>query len=367
MEDLERDLKFMKRAIEIAKKGKGRVSPNPMVGAIITEGEKIISSGYHKYFGGPHAEIVALKNLPETKKDLILYVNLEPCVHFGKTGPCVDEIIKSPIKKVFISTKDPNPLVNGKGIEKLKDEGIEVFSGILEREAIYLNRVFFYNQIFKMPYVLMKWASTLDGYIADRDFKSKWITSERARMEGKRLREEVDAILVGSNTVLRDNPFLDRLKQNRFSKEFIKIILDPRAKLNPDLNLFKKGKVFWILKEGLKKKVPENVEILNFPLKDGLFPLKKVLRKLKEKGISSILIEGGSKTASSFLKEKLVQEVALFYSPKILGGGLKTLQGIDLPLKKALKLEDFKWQKLEEDFYIRGLLCSLELLKEQVR
>lgn len=367
MEDLERDLKFMKRAIDLARKGKGKVSPNPMVGAIITDGKRIISSGYHKYFGGPHAEIVALKNLKETKKNLTLYVNLEPCVHFGKTGPCVDEIIKSPIKKVFISTKDPNPLVNGKGIEKLKEAGIEVFSGILEREAIYLNRVFFYNQIFNMPYVLMKWASTLDGYIADRDFKSKWITSEKARMEGKRLREEVDAILVGSNTVLRDNPHLDRLNPKISPREFIKIILDPKGKLNPDFNLFKNGKVFWILKEGLKKKVPENVEILNFPLKGGLFPLKKVLKKLKEKGISSILLEGGSKTASSFLKEKLVQEVALFYSPKILGGGLKTLCGINLPLKKALKLENFFLQKLEEDFYIRGLLCSLELLKEQVK
>ncbi|MEJ5165813.1 MAG: bifunctional diaminohydroxyphosphoribosylaminopyrimidine deaminase/5-amino-6-(5-phosphoribosylamino)uracil reductase RibD [Thermoanaerobaculia bacterium] len=366
MEDRERDLKFMKRAIDLARKGKGRVSPNPMVGAVITDGERIISSGYHKYFGGPHAEAVALKNLKETKKDLILYVNLEPCVHFGKTGPCVDEIIKSPIKKVFISTKDPNPLVNGKGIKKLEEAGIEVFSGILEREAIYLNRVFFYNQIFNMPYVLMKWAATLDGYIADRDFKSKWITSEKARREGKSLREEVDAILVGSNTVLRDNPHLDRLNQKK-SKEFIKVVLDPKGKLNTDFNLFKKGKVFWILKEGIKKKAPENVEILNFPLKDGLFPLKKVLKKLKEKGVSSILLEGGSKTASSFLKEKLVQEVALFYSPKILGGGLKTLCGINLPLKKAFILENISLKSLEEDFYIRGLLCSLELLKEKVK
>lgn len=365
MEERERHLLFMKRAIEIARKGAGRVSPNPMVGAVITDGEKIISSGYHKFFGGPHAEIVALNKLPETKKDLILYVNLEPCVHFGKTGPCVEEIIKSPIRKVFICTKDPNPLVNGKGIEKLKKAGIEVYSGLLEREAIFLNRVFFYNQIYKLPYVLIKWASTLDGYIADKDNKSKWITSEKARFIGKKLREEVDAILVGSNTVLRDNPNLDRPKGSKNTGEFVKIILDPRGKINPDFNLFKRGRVFWILREGIKRKIPENVEILNFPLKNGLFPLKRVLKKLKEKGISSILIEGGSKTTSSFLKEKLAQEVALFYSPKILGGGIKTLSGLDLKLNKAFQLEEFYLKKLEKDFYIRGLLCSLESLKPQ--
>jgi len=361
------DLKFMKMAIKIAKKGILRTPPNPMVGAVITDGEKILSFGYHKYFGGPHAEIVALKKLSKTNKKLNLYVNLEPCVHYGKTGPCADEIIKSPIKNVFISTKDPNPLVFGKGIEKLKKSGINVIVGLCEEEAVYLNRVFFYNQIFKLPYVILKWASSLDGYIADSSFQSKWITSQNSRKIGKKLREEVDAVLVGVNTVLRDNPNLDRIKENPPRKEIYKIILDPEGKTPLNYNLFKKGKVLWILKEGIKKRVAENIQVLNFPIENGVFPLKEILKKLKTMEINSILVEGGGKTSSLFLKENLVQEVALFFSPKIFGGGIKNISGLDLNLKSAIKIENYKLRKIDEDFYLRGLICSLELLKQLVK
>lgn len=367
MEISKEDLKFMEVAIKIAKKGCLRTPPNPMVGAVITDGKEILSKGYHKYFGGPHAEIVALRKLPKTKKELNLYVNLEPCVHYGKTGPCVDEIIKSKIKNVFISTKDPNPLVNGKGIEKLKNSGINVFLRILEEEAIFLNRIFYYNQIYNLPYLILKSASTLDGYIADENYKSKWITSKEAREIGKKLREEVDGILVGVNTVLRDNPKLDRIKENPPRAEIFKIILDPEGKISKDFNLFKKGKVIWVLKEGIKKETPKNTIVLNYPLVNGTFPLKNLLKKLKEIGVNSILIEGGSKTSSFFLKENLVQEVAFFYSPKILGGGIKNIYNLNLSLDKAIKVQNIKLKKIGEDFYLRGFLCSLELLKRQLR
>lgn len=361
------DLKFMKMALDLARGGFYTASPNPMVGAVIALDDKILATGYHHHFGGDHAEICALKKLKKTDKPLKLYINLEPCTHYGKTSPCVDQILKSPIKKVFISTIDPNPLVNGKGVEKLKKAGVEVNLGILETEAIFLNRVFFYNQIFKMPYVILKWAATIDGYIADNNFESKWITNDKARKIGKKLREEVDGIVVGSNTVLKDNPSLDREKEHPPRKKIKKIIIDPLGKIPLDFNLFKKGEVLWILKEGLKKDVPENVKILNLPLKEGIFQIKEILNKLKEMGINSLLVEGGSKTASLFLKSNMVQEVVLFYGSKILGGGIPAFKDVNLDLKNAIKINIFNLKKLESDFYLRGLLCSLELLKAQGR
>lgn len=367
MEIQEKDLNLMKKVLKLAKKGIYTTSPNPMVGAVIVSDEEILSTGYHQYSGGEHAEICALKKLKKTNKALKLYINLEPCVHYGKTSPCVDAILESPIKKVFISTIDPNPLVNGKGIEKLNKAGIEVNLGLLEEEAIFLNRVFFYNQIFKMPYVILKWAATLDGYIADYNSKSKWITNDKARKIGKSLREEVDGILVGVNTVLRDNPRLDREREHPPRKKIKKIVIDPLGKVPLNFNLFKKGEIIWILKEDLKKDVPENVKILNLPLKEGIFQIKEILMKLKDMGINSLLVEGGSKTASLFLKSKMVQEVVLFYGSKILGGGIPALKDVNLDLKDATKINMFNLKKLENDFYLRGLLCSLELLKAQAR
>ncbi len=357
------DIKCMKRALQLAKKGYFTVSPNPMVGAVIVSGGQIVAEGYHHHPGSPHAEIVALKNFQFTNLPSTMYINLEPCCHFGKTGPCVDEIINSPIKKIFISTKDPNPLVFGKGIEKLKEAGIEVFLGLLEKEAIFLNRTFFYNNLYDLPYVILKWASTLDGYIADFKNFSKWITEENTRKIGKLLREEVDAILLGSNTILRDNPKLKRLREHPPRKPLKKIILDPEGKIPEDYNVFESGEVILVLKEGINKKIKENVKILNMPLINGSFPLKELLRKLKKMEIYSILVEGGGKTASSFLKEGLIQEVAFFYSPKLLGGGIKTFSEVNLPLEEAIKIEPFSFKKIGEDIYIRGLLCSLELFK----
>lgn len=367
MEIQEKDLNLMKKALKLARKGIYTTSPNPMVGAVIVSDDEILATGYHHHSGGDHAEICALKKIKKTDKALNLYINLEPCTHYGKTSPCVDEILKSPIKKVFISTIDPNPLVNGKGIEKLKKAGIEVSLGLLEREAIFLNRVFFYNQIFKMPYVILKWAATLDGYIADHNFESKWITNDKARKIGKSLREEVDGILVGANTVLRDNPRLDREREHPPRKKIKKIVIDPLGKIPLNYNLFQKGEVIWILKDGLKKDVPENVKILNLPLKKGIFQIDEILKNLKEMGINSLLIEGGSKTASLFLKNKMVQEVVLFYGSKILGGGIPAFKDVNLNLKNAIKINMFNLKKLKSDFYLRGLLCSLELLKAQGR
>lgn len=358
-----KEIDFMKAVIKIAKKGLYTTSPNPMVGAIITDGENIISKGYHKFAGGPHAEIEALKRIKGIKKSLNLYVNLEPCCHFGRTGPCVEEIIKSPIKKVYISTKDPNPQVNGKSIEKLKENGIEVELGLLEKEAIILNRRFFYNQKYKMPYVILKAALTLDGYIADKKFKSKWITSEFLRKEGKKIREEVDGILVGINTVLKDNPFLDRMKEHPPRSQIKKIILDPEGKMDLNFNLTKKGEIIWVLKEGIKRKPLSNIKIINLPVIKGSFPLKELLKKLYDMGVYSILIEGGGQTSGHFLREKLVQEVALFFSYKILGNGIKVFKGVNFNLNEALNLEDLCFKKTKSGFYLRGIICSLESLK----
>ncbi len=292
---------YLKRALSLALKGKGLVSPNPMVGAVLVKNNRIIGEGYHRYFGGDHAEIDALKNSTESPEGSTLYINLEPCCHFGKTPPCTEALIKNRIKKVVAAMSDPNPAVSGKGFEQLRATGVETRTGLLEKESREINRPYLIRIKEQRPFISLKIAQSLDGKIASYTGESKWITGEKARAFGRKLRFEYDAILVGINTVLSDNPSLDYqqtgITRNLLvRKHYLKIILDSEARLPLQSKIWK-GKSG--IAVAVTKKAPNSR--LRSLEKNGAqiivagnqtVDLKKLLGILYKQGIGSILVEG---------------------------------------------------------------------------
>lgn len=293
---LTKDEKYMKECFKLALKGKGKTAPNPLVGCVVLDKSgKLISKGYHHKYGENHAERDALLKLKNDEAEGgTLYVNLEPCSHFGKTPPCVDLIIERKIKRVVIGMRDVNPKVNG--IKPLLAAGIEVSTGILEEEAKFLNRVFVKNMKEKLPYVVLKTATTMDGKIATKTGDSKWITSEEARKEVYKMRKEFDCIMTSSNTVIADNPSM----AHRF-----KCILDTFNRVPKDSKIFERGEIYVATKE-------------NTPLKNNRLDVKAVLSELYKKGICTVFVECGGTLAGSMLKEGLIDEVYQFVAPKIL-------------------------------------------------
>ncbi len=355
--------KWMKIAISLAKRGEGKVSPNPMVGAVILREGKLISKGYHRYFGGPHAEVDALKKAGKKARGATLFVNLEPCCHFGKTPPCTQAIIRAGIRKVIVAVKDPNPLNNGKGLEELKKAGIEVEVGICKEEATKLNEFFFKYVQKKVPFVIVKAAASLDGKIATCKGESKWITSEKSRKLGKKLRNKVDAILVGINTVLKDDPELLPLQTR---KRFFRIVLDSELKTPLQSKILenqtsfptlifttekaKDKKVKTIIKKGV-----EVIRVSSDPT--GRVNPSEVLKKLGERQIASLLVEGGGEVIGSFIREKLVDKIYLFLSPRLIGGKQAPtwLEGRGFEaLSETPKLDIIRLRKIEEDILLEG-------------
>lgn len=319
------DEKYMKEAIEIAKLGLGFTKTNPVVGSIIVKNNKIISKGYHEYFAGAHAEENAINNSLESVENSTLYVTLEPCSHFGKRGPCCDLIIKNKIKRVVIGSKDLNKKVNS--IEKLKNAGIEVTNYVLKEECDKLNKVFFHSIGNKKPYVIFKSAITLDGKIASKDGNSKWISSEKSRNLSRKLRGKVDAILVGINTVIKDNPKLNTRIRNL--EDPIRVVVDSSLKIPLDsniLNLESKSKTYIFTTkyfdtrkyEELKNNNMVKVFIVNDINKK--VDLEEMLRVLYKENIGSVLLEGGGTLAYSMFEKKLINRVIYFIAPKIIGG-----------------------------------------------
>ena len=316
---------YMKLAIEMAKKGAGKVNPNPMVGAVIVKDGRVIGKGYHKQYGGNHAEVNAFENLLDNPEGATIYVTLEPCSHYGKTPPCVNKIIENKISKVVIGLLDPNPIVRGRGIKALKDAGIDVVTGVLEEECKKLNEIFIKYIIEKKPFVVLKTAMTLDGKIATESGESKWITSEKSRKEVHKLRNKLAAIMVGVDTVIKDNPELTcRLEGGRNP---IRIIVDSKlrvpmgAKVITDnlshtiiatTELADKNKILSLEKLGVK--------ILMIKSKKQRVDLKSLMIKLGELNIDSVLLEGGSTLNFSALEENIVDKVQIYISPKIIGG-----------------------------------------------
>lgn len=326
---------FILRSLELALKGAGYVSPNPLVGCVIVKNGKIIAEGYHKKFGESHAEVNAI-NSAKAKginlKGSALYVNLEPCSHLGKTPPCTDEIIKNKISEVVIGTKDPNPLVAGKGIKKLKSKGIKITVGVLENKCLETNKFYFKYIKSRLPYVTLKAAQTLDGKIADISGKSKWISSKESRKLVHKLRSVYDAVLVGKNTVELDNPELT--VRHVKGRNPYRIIIDTDLALNLNNKLFSDkytSKTIIIASkqpdEFLSRILEQrNIKVVNAKTNNGLIDLKDALKKIALLGIASILVEGGAFTFTEFLKQKSADELLLFTSPKIMGKGISTFK-----------------------------------------
>jgi diaminohydroxyphosphoribosylaminopyrimidine deaminase/5-amino-6-(5-phosphoribosylamino)uracil reductase len=333
--------RFMQQCLQLAQNGAGKVNPNPMVGCVIVRNGEIVGTGFHKKFGGPHAEIFALNRAGTKAGSAILYVNLEPCAHFGKTPPCTDAIIKAGISQVVIASKDPNPLVRGKGIQQLRNAGIRVKVGILQKEANVLNEKFIKFMKTGLPFVGIKLAQTLDGRIADISGRSKWITSKTARTEVHRLRSNFDAVMVGANTVLHDNPELTvRFVQARNP---VRVVVDGRLSLSTSRAIFNTSVApTWLLTSRravkgnirkVQKFVSQGVRVLPIS-SDFNINAKTILRSLAAEGISSVLIEGGAGTINAFITSFYADILFLFVAPKVLGGGLN---GFILKTPKLLR------------------------------
>ncbi len=350
---MKRDVYFLEKTLELAKKAQGCTSPNPLVGAVIVKNNKAISCGYHKKSGNSHAEIEAINNAKVNIQGATLYINLEPCCHFGKTPPCVDKIIESGIKRVVVATYDPNPIVHGKSVNKLKKAGIKVSIGCLSKKARRLNEVFFKNMQVRRPFVVVKLAQSLDGKITDVGGESKWITGARARKFARRLRDKYDCVLVGVNTVIKDNPRLNGLKKIPY-----KVVIDPQLRIPKDAYLLKNNlqKLIIFASAKAKKKNLKYAKVFFIKEKKGKLPVKEILSTLYQHGIMSVFIEGGSRTTANFFEEKLVDKVHFFIAPKILGGrsALTSIGGRGLSLKNSPRVREMAIEKIGQDILITG-------------
>ena len=315
---------YMRRAIELAGKGTGYTNPNPLVGAVIVKDGRIIGEGFHETYGGLHAERNALKNCTEDPKGAELYVTLEPCCHFGKTPPCTEAVIKSGIRKVYVGNIDPNPKVSGKGIDILREHGIEAETGVLDAECREINEIFFHYIAHDTPYVALKYAMTLDGKIAVKTGESKWITGREAREHVQFLRHRYAAILVGIDTVFSDDPMLNA--RIRGGNKPTRVICDSRLRLPLSSKIVQSAKVIpTIIAACERNEKAQRLEalgcrVLICPEKDGKTDLLELLRTLRKEKIDSILVEGGADINDSVIQTKSVNKVYAFVAPKLFGG-----------------------------------------------
>jgi len=311
---------FMKRALELARLGIGQVSPNPRVGCVIVHDGKIIGEGWHKKYGEAHAEVNAINNVDDQAllKESTVYVTLEPCAHFGKTPPCADLLIRHEVKKVVIANLDSNPLVGGKGIAKLKEAGIEVVTGILEKEAYELNIRFFTFIEKQRPYIILKWAHTADGFISRENYDSKWISNEFSRQLVHQWRTEEDAVLVGTKTAAHDNPLLNL--RDWSGRNPIRIVIDRFLRLNENLHLFD-GKQKTICYNIMKHEEHHNLSLIRLDEENFI---SELIKDLYRQQIQSVIIEGGAQTLSFFINSGLWDEARIFESPSTFGSGINS-------------------------------------------
>jgi diaminohydroxyphosphoribosylaminopyrimidine deaminase/5-amino-6-(5-phosphoribosylamino)uracil reductase len=311
---------YIQRTFDLADLGRGKVSPNPLVGCVIVKDGKIIGEGYHCKYGEAHAEVNAINSVANKNdlKDAVLYVNLEPCAHHGQTPPCADLIVQYPFRKVVICNTDPNPLVEGKGIEKIKTAGIEVVTGVLEFSGLQFNRRFFTFITRKRPYIILKWAETSDGFIAKEDFNSKWISNEYSRKIAHKWRAEEDAVMIGKNTASYDNPKLN--VRDWSGEDPIRIVLDKNLQLPETLDIFDSSKKT-LCYNFIRQKKTDQLEYVKID------PAKKVvesvLEDLYQRKVQSLIVEGGTQLFQSFIDMKVWDEVRAFKCEKEFKTGIK--------------------------------------------
>lgn len=365
-EGLAEDRKFMRRAIELAKKGEGFTSPNPMVGAVIVKNGRIIGEGYHERYGGLHAERNALASVTESPKGAVIYVTLEPCCHYGKQPPCVDAILEAGIARVVTGSDDPNPLVAGKGFKRLIEHGVEVTTHVEKEACDALNPVFFHYIQTGIPYVAMKYAMTMDGKIAAYTGQSKWITGEEARAFVQKLRHRYTGIMAGAGTVLADDPRLTcRIPGAR---QPVRIICDTRLRIPSDANVVETAKEIPTIlatcqadPDRIRPFEEKGCQVLTLPEEDGHVDLRALMRELGKRQIDSILLEGGGTLNWSALKSGIVQKVYCFTAPKLFGGiDARTPvegRGVASP-GEAFPLTHLKVTQVGEDLLIEGEVVS---------
>lgn len=366
---------YMKRALELAKGGWGRTNPNPLVGAVIVNNGEIIAEGYHKALGGAHAEVDAFNNAKQGVKGGRLYVNLEPCSHYGRTPPCAQTIIEAGISKVVVAMEDPNPKVSGRGIKMLRDAGIEVIVGVLEREASLLNEIFIQYITHKRPFVIMKTAMTLDGKIACTSGDSKWISGESSRQQVHVVRDRVAAIMVGINTVLVDNPALTTRISSGKGKDPIRIVVDSKGLIPVNSQVINVESSAGIIlattslieSEKEKQLLKKGVRIIKLDGQGGHVDLIKLMEELYKLEIDSVLLEGGGDLSAAALNSGIVDKAMFFIAPKIIGGKeAKTpVEGSGILLmKNAIKLEDISISRFDDDILIEGYVKGEPCLQE---
>jgi len=347
----------MDKVLILAEQAKGWTNPNPMVGAIIVKGDKIIGQGYHRKVGLPHAEIEALQSTTASPEGATLYVNLEPCVHHGRTSPCSEAIIGSGISRVVCATTDPNPKISGQGIKQLQAADIAVAVGIKSKQAEQLNEAFFTFHNKHRPFIALKFAASLDGKLATHTGDSKWITNEAARTFARSLRAEYQAVLVGINTILRDDPNLGARQAGK--KDPLRIVLDSRLQIPLNSQVLRDSNILIATTaqaSSLKKQQLEQRGVQIITLANDATPISELLQRLREKEIISVLVEGGGDVLGSFVDEKVIDKLYVFYAPLLVGGTQAVSIGGHgaIEIKEAMRLDDISIVHFDDNWLVSG-------------
>jgi len=358
---------FFARALELAERGRFTVPPNPMVGAVVVRAGRIVAEAWHRRAGGAHAEAAALDLAGPLGRGADLYVTLEPCAHFGRTPPCAPRVVSAGVRRVFVAARDPNPIVSGRGVRALRREGVDVvFAGsAVRRQAERQNEKFRTWIVEGRPFVLAKWAATLDGKTASGSGHSRWITGTKARRRALLFREEYDAVLVGSGTILQDDPLLNRRLGKSGRRPHRRIVLDGLLKVSPLARVFREPEGTLVVTAvpeshpGARRLAARGVEVWSFPDTSGRVSVPRVLARLARDGVTSVMVEGGSETLWGFFRSRLVDRVALFSAPTVLGGRTAPggVGGEGFALKRAVRVVEIEHEPLGEDWLATGLVA----------
>ncbi len=362
---MDADDRFMWMALDLARQGRGRTSPNPMVGAVVVQNSEVVGSGYHQAAGTPHAEIIALEKAGPAARGATLYINIEPCNHLGRTGPCTEAIIKAGIARVVAAMQDPNPLVSGGGFARLSEAGIKVKTGVLEEKAQRLNEIFVKYITTGLPFVGVKVAMSLDGKIGTATGESHWITGEKSRQFVHRLRDQSDVILVGIETVLKDDPRLTARLLDGGGRDPVRVVVDSAARLPLDARVIHGGSPARLIlavtgrapREKIQALEARGVEIVTLPDREGWVDLTALLRELAGRELASVLVEGGGTLNYSFLEQGLIDKLFVFTAPLIIGGRQSPTafagDGI-ATLAEAWAVEDIEMKQFDRDLLLIG-------------